>query len=80
MLSKLQSPNKVIGLKQSRKAIKEGLASTVFLARDAEERVTEPIIQLCREQGVEIVYADTMHALGEVCGIEVGAAVAVVLK
>ena len=80
MMSKLQSSNKVIGLKQSGKAIKEGLASVVFIAKDAESRVTQPIETLCRECGVTIEYVDTMRALGDACGIEVGAAVAVMLK
>ena len=80
MMSKLQGSNKVIGLKQSKKAIKEELASVVFIASDAESRVTEPIAMLCHEHGVEIVTVETMHMLGKACGIEVGAAVAVLLK
>ena len=80
MMSKLQGSRKVIGLKQSGKAIKEGLASVVFVAVDAERRVTEPIEALCRTYGTAIEYVDTMRMLGEACGIEVGAAVAVLLK
>ncbi len=80
MLSKLRNSSKVIGLKQSKRAIIDGIACLCFLARDAEQRLTTPIETLCQEHGVEIVYVDTMRLLGDACGIEVGAAVAVLLK
>ncbi len=80
MLTKLRNSSKVIGLKQSKRAIIDGLATACFIARDAEQRITEPMEALCREQGVEIVYVDTMRMLGEACGIEVGAAVAVLTR
>jgi len=80
MLSGLKSQNKAIGLKQTAKAVKEGRAKVVYLAEDAEERVLRPIRVLCEENGVEIIEAATMRALGDACGIDVGAAAAVVLK
>lgn len=52
----------------------------MFLARDAEARVLDPVVVLCREQNVECVYVDTMSELGQQCGINVGAATAAVLR
>ena len=43
MLNELASSNKVAGVKQSRKAVKEGRAAKVFLARDADPAITEPM-------------------------------------
>lgn len=80
MLESLMRQNKVIGLKQSRKAIVEGIADSVFIACDAEERVIAPIKELCRANGIKAVCEFTMIQLGEACGIEVGAAVVAVLK
>jgi len=71
---------KTVGLKQSLKAVKNGRAEYAFVARDAEERVLAPFIEACREHSVMITYVDTMDALGRACGIEVGAAVACILK
>lgn len=51
----------------------------VFLAQDADPRVTEPIELLCREQGTETEAVATMAALGSACGIAVGSAVAAVV-
>lgn len=80
MLSKLKTEEKLVGVKQSKKAIKEGRAAVVFIAEDSETRVKEPVGALCRELGVEIFSVSTMRELGEACGIEIGAAVAVILK
>lgn len=76
MLSKLSQGKKVAGIKQTKKALKDGAAVRVFVADDAEMRVIRPIIDLCSEKGVELVNVPTMAELGSVCGIEVGAACA----
>ncbi|MBZ4688692.1 MAG: large subunit ribosomal protein [Clostridia bacterium] len=67
---------KTVGAKQTKKAINNGKVQVVFVARDAEARVTDPLIKLCKEKGLEIVYVDTMKELGEACKIDVGAATA----
>ena len=43
MLSELHTAHKVIGVKQSKKAIRDGAAAQVFVALDAEKRVVGPI-------------------------------------
>lgn len=72
--------NKVVGVKQSIKTIKSGEAKVVYVAKDAENKVTEPVINLSEDNALEIIYVATMKDLGKMCGIEVGAAVAVVTK
>lgn len=79
MLTELRTAAKVIGLRQSKKAIKEGNVRTVYLAQDAEKRVTDPIYELCKEHGIEVRQAASMTALGDAAGIEVGAAIVAVL-
>jgi len=79
-MDELKSANKVIGLKQSLRAVKEGEALSAFVARDAEERVTAPVLEACREQNVPVTYAESLEKLGKACGIEVGCAVCVILK
>ncbi len=80
MLSKLKDDPKVVGLKQSRRAISDGTAILVFLADDADPHITDPIRELCREHAVPIKEVETMKILGAACGISVGAAVAVLLN
>lgn len=84
MLQELQSSlntnAKVTGLKQSQRAVTEDRARHAFIANDAEKRVTSAFRALCAAHGVEITEVETMRELGAACGIEVGAAVAVLLK
>lgn len=79
MLADLKTAQKVTGAKQVTRALKNGTARRVFLAQDADPRVTEPIAALCREQGTETESVDTMAALGSACGIAVGSAVAAIV-
>ena len=80
MLNELASSNKVAGVKQSRKAIKEGCAAKVFLARDADPAITEPVEEECTAFGVPVEWGFTLSELGRACRLSVGAAVAVILK
>jgi len=69
-----------IGLKQSMKAISEGLAEKLIIARDADQYVTRGVLKLAEEHGVRIEYCESMKALGKACEIDVGAATAVIIK
>lgn len=70
---------RTVGTKQTVKAVEKGLAQVVFVARNADERVVDPLVRLCQERGVEVAWADDMAALGKACGIEVGTASAAIL-
>jgi large subunit ribosomal protein L7A len=70
----------VTGTKQTKKAIENGSALRVFLARDADERVTAPIENACAEKEIPVVWAETMEELGKACNIKVKAATAAVIS
>ena len=76
----LKTSPKVVGAKQTRRAANDGRAPRVFLAKDADPRVTEPVESLCAEKGVPVVKDHTMKELGSACGIAVGSAVAALVK
>ena len=69
-----------IGTKQTTKAVENGSARQVYVARDADPKLTGKIISLANKMGVEVVYVDSMKMLGRACGIEVGAAMAAVVN
>ena len=79
MLSELGSQEKVIGVKQSRKAIRDGRAKRVFLACDADPAITGPVAETCAAAGIPVEEGHTMAQLGQACRITVGAAVVAVL-
>ena len=80
MLQALKTAKKVVGIKQLKKALKEGIAQTVFLAQDADPQLTAPIAALCQANGVTCLPVKTMAELGQACGIDVGAAAAAIVK
>ena len=69
-----------VGAKQMRKALNAGQVFRVYLARNADPAITEPLMALCKETGVDFAWARSMNELGRACGIEVGAAAAAALK
>lgn len=71
---------KVVGAKQTLKAIKNGNALKVYVALDAEPRVIDPILRACQERGVEVIKVEHMVDLGHACTIKVSAAVAAILE
>lgn len=76
MLNELANGDKVVGVKQARRALAAGRARRLYLAKDADPQLTRPLERQAREAGVAVVWADTMRALGRACGVAVGAAAA----
>lgn len=70
----------IIGLKQTFKHLKNGKGELLYAAKDVENNLLEQVINLANERTLDIVYIDTMKELGKLCGIDVGASVALVLK
>ena len=79
-MERLRTSNKVVGLKQSKKAIESDLVALAYVARDADMHVVFPFEGLCKNKGIEIVYVNNMKELGKYCGVEVPTAVAVILN
>ena len=79
-LPDLRSENVVVGMKQLRKVLLKGSARYVYLAENADPGITEPIEAMCRSLNVEFSWVSTKQALGEACGIDVGASAAAVLR
>jgi len=78
-MERLKTASKVVGLKQSKKAVLAGKAKVVFVAADADPWVIEPFCALCRERGMEPETAESMKALAKACHVEVPTACAVLL-
>jgi large subunit ribosomal protein L7A len=69
-----------IGINQTIKAIENLQVEEVYIAQDADKRLTQKVALLCKEKGVSVIYVDSMRRLGRACGIEVGAAAAAIKK
>lgn len=75
-----QAEKKAVGVKQTEKSVLRNNAAKVYVANDADERVTEKLLELCQEKDVEVISVESMNELGKACGIHVKAAAAAILK
>ena len=67
---------KYVGIKQVLKAAKSSEVNKVYIGRDAEEHVVNDLIDVCNQNGIEIIYIETMKELGKLAGIDIDAATA----
>ncbi len=79
MTERLKGSKKVVGIKQVKKAINSARASEVYIAKDAEEKITQEVLLLCRKREIPVIDVDTMKDLGNACGIDISAATAALL-
>ena len=80
MTTRLNSKNKVVGVKQVKRALNSAEVEAVYVANDAEKKVTSDIVKLCEEKQIQTIYVDSMKKIGKACGIDINAAVAALLK
>ena len=78
-LAALSQGKPAVGARQIRKALNAGSARRVFLAKNADPALTEPLEALCKRNSVDYIWVRSMTDLGRACGIEVGAAAAAVV-
>ncbi len=79
-LKNVSNSNKVVGTKQTLKIINKGEAKHVIIAKDAEDKVVSPLVDLCKEKEIPWSYAESMNELGKTCGIKVGASAAALIE
>ena len=76
----LAASPKVVGAKQVRRALNKGGVARIYIARDADPQLLQPLVQTAVNLHVPVEQIDTMKCLGAMCGIAVGAAVAALLE
>ena len=72
--------NKVVGTKQVTRALKAGKAVRAYVANDADTFIFQQVIRAAEEAGIPCVRVGSMQELGIVCGVQVPAAAAAVMK
>lgn len=64
----------IIGSKQTLKAMHNAEVSEVFVASDADQYITENVIDLAKQLKIPHTVVDSKHKLGVACKIDVDAA------
>jgi len=80
MLHKLKTQSKIVGMKQTVKAIEENRVNIVFVAKDAQKDVIDKIVNIATFNNVNIQYVDNMIQLGKACEVDVKTATAALVK
>jgi len=75
VLELLKRKEKVVGIKQTKKAAELGRLEAVFIAHDADLRVVTQLRQLCEEKQIPVYGIESMKQLGKAAGIDVNASV-----
>lgn len=71
---------KIVGFKQTKKAVEKNQAKMVYLAKDSDNHIFNPLVELCQQKQVAYHLVDSMLDLGKACEIQVGAAAAAILE
>ncbi len=71
---------RVVGIKQTLKALKNNQGKVLYIAKDADVSITDPILNLAKVNSLQIIFVDTMKELGNLCDIDVASAAALVLE
>lgn len=74
------SRRKIVGLKQTVKAVKNETAKKIYVAEDADDFIKQSVIDACRYKNLQIIYVNSMKELGDACGIDIGASTAAIIK
>ena len=74
------SHKRIVGLKQTVKAIKNGNAKKVYVAEDADDFIKQSVLDACSGKSLQIIYIKNMKELGDACGIDIGASTAAIVE
>ena len=72
--------NRVVGMKQVLRGLKNGELSLVYAAEDADTFIFRRVCDAAEERRIPVIRAASMKELGKACGVDVPTAAAGLLK
>ncbi|CAM3895920.1 50S ribosomal protein L7ae-like protein [Alkalicoccus chagannorensis] len=75
-----QADEKVVGTKQTLKALESEQVKELIVAEDASRDILHKVLTLAETGSVPVGYVDSMQKLGKACGIDVNAAIVAIKK
>lgn len=76
-----ENKNKIIGLKQTLRAIQQDKVTVVYIANDIDEYIVRQITEICQQKDIPMIATNlNQKEFGRLCQIEVGAAVVSLIK
>jgi large subunit ribosomal protein L7A len=80
MLSETSTDELLVGSKQTLKAIAGNQVKKIFLAKDIDQPLKQEILEAVNNNNIPFEIVESKNELGRICGIDVSAASAVLLK
>jgi large subunit ribosomal protein L7A len=80
MLSEIRTDELLVGSKQTLKAIAENQVKKIFLAKDIDQPLKKEILEAVNNNNIPFEIVESKNELGRICGIDVSAASAALLK
>ncbi len=79
-MHRLKNGSKVVGTKQTLRALEKNTVEVLYVAEDAQQQVVIRAVELAKSQQIPIVYVESMESLKNACDIEVKTATAALIK
>lgn len=79
-LEELRGARRVVGFRETQRAIERGRAKKVFIALDVDADIREAVTALAREKNIPFEFVPSAQELGRVCGIEVRSSCAAIVE
>ncbi|PYZ95663.1 50S ribosomal protein L7ae-like protein [Alteribacter lacisalsi] len=76
----VQANERIVGTKQTLKALEEQQVKELIIADDADHSVLSRVLAEAENQGIPVQTVDSMKKLGKACGIDVSAAIVAIKK
>ena len=80
MISEQEKAFLKTGFKEVLKSVEKNLSQKVFIAEDVSSSMKDKLTNAAEVAGCDVLYIETMKDLGAMCGIDVGASCACILK
>lgn len=81
MSERLKIPSmRVVGVRQTLRAIRAGKLESAFVASDAAPKIREELISAANEAALPVTLDRTMDDIGKMCRVDVPSAAAGILK
>lgn len=80
MVKRLEFQESLVGYKQVKRAVEDGIVDLVYLALDTDKDMQDEIRALCKENNIELLEIESKEELGEKSGIDISAAVAALIN
>ena len=80
MISEQEKAFLKTGFKEVLKSMEKNLVEKLFIAEDSSASIRDRLKDAATKNHCNVFYTETMKELGKLCGIDVGASCAAVLK